>query len=84
MFTDVVLFSQLQIERFSLLEPRAKYLGIAQATNRIFREEGLRAFWKGHVPAQLLSISYGAVQVCPIASSNSFSKIILMWQNITK
>ncbi|XP_062886987.1 mitochondrial thiamine pyrophosphate carrier [Mobula hypostoma] len=53
---------QLQIERLSLLEPRAKYHGIVQATGMIFREEGLQAFWKGHVPAQLLSVSYGAVQ----------------------
>ncbi|XP_051889088.1 mitochondrial thiamine pyrophosphate carrier [Pristis pectinata] len=53
---------QLQIERLSLLEPRAKYHGIVQAVGTIFREEGLQAFWKGHVPAQLLSVSYGAVQ----------------------
>ncbi|XP_072414234.1 mitochondrial thiamine pyrophosphate carrier isoform X1 [Chiloscyllium punctatum] len=53
---------QLQIEKLSLFEPGAKYHGILQATNTIFREEGLQAFWKGHIPAQLLSISYGAVQ----------------------
>ncbi|XP_078081387.1 mitochondrial thiamine pyrophosphate carrier [Mustelus asterias] len=53
---------QLQIERLSLSEPAAKYHGIAQATKTIFQEEGLQAFWKGHIPAQLLSISYGAVQ----------------------
>ncbi|XP_072339047.1 LOW QUALITY PROTEIN: mitochondrial thiamine pyrophosphate carrier [Scyliorhinus torazame] len=53
---------QLQIERLSLFEPAAKYHGVLQATNTIFQEEGLQAFWKGHIPAQLLSISYGAVQ----------------------
>ncbi|XP_043570215.1 mitochondrial thiamine pyrophosphate carrier isoform X2 [Chiloscyllium plagiosum] len=54
---------QLQIEKLSLFEPGAKYHGILQATNTIFREEGLQSFWKGHIPAQLLSISYGAVQI---------------------
>ncbi|XP_032900282.1 mitochondrial thiamine pyrophosphate carrier [Amblyraja radiata] len=70
---------QLQIERFSLLEPRAKYLGIAQATNRIFREEGLRAFWKGHVPAQLLSISYGAVQFASFEFLTKFAHNAMLY-----
>lgn len=53
---------QLQIERLSHSDPGAKYHGIVQATRRIWQDEGPRAFWKGHVPAQLLSIGYGAVQ----------------------
>ncbi|XP_019398083.1 PREDICTED: mitochondrial thiamine pyrophosphate carrier [Crocodylus porosus] len=53
---------QLQIEQLSSSHPLAKYHGIVQAARRISREEGWAAFWKGHVPAQLLSISYGAVQ----------------------
>ncbi|XP_034645958.1 mitochondrial thiamine pyrophosphate carrier isoform X4 [Trachemys scripta elegans] len=54
---------QLQIEQLSPRNPLAKYYGILQTAHRILHEEGLTAFWKGHVPAQLLSISYGAVQV---------------------
>uniref|UniRef100_A0A7N5JFW7 Solute carrier family 25 member 19 n=1 Tax=Ailuropoda melanoleuca TaxID=9646 RepID=A0A7N5JFW7_AILME len=54
---------QLQIERLSRSDPSAKYYGILQAGRQILQEEGLAAFWKGHVPAQLLSIGYGAVQV---------------------
>ncbi|KAM6050816.1 mitochondrial thiamine pyrophosphate carrier isoform 1-T2 [Chlamydotis macqueenii] len=53
---------QLQIEQLSSRNPGAKYHGILQAVQRIFQEEGLVAFWKGHVPAQFLSIGYGAVQ----------------------
>ena len=57
------LSSQLQVERLSSTNPQGKYWGIFQAFRCIYSEEGLSAFWKGHIPAQLLSIAYGAVQV---------------------
>ncbi|XP_059203504.1 mitochondrial thiamine pyrophosphate carrier [Centropristis striata] len=53
---------QLQIERVSSLSPEGKYQGLFQASRCIYSEEGPSAFWKGHVPAQLLSICFGAVQ----------------------
>ncbi|CAL8284569.1 unnamed protein product [Boreogadus saida] len=53
---------QLQIERVSYLHPEGKYRGLLQASRCILREEGLPAFWKGHFPAQLLSVCFGAVQ----------------------
>ncbi|XP_047427759.1 mitochondrial thiamine pyrophosphate carrier [Mugil cephalus] len=53
---------QLQIEDVSSKRPEGKYWGIFQASRCIYSEEGLTAFWKGHIPAQLLSIGYGAVQ----------------------
>ncbi|XP_048346866.1 mitochondrial thiamine pyrophosphate carrier [Sphaerodactylus townsendi] len=53
---------QLQIEQLSSRNPQAKYYGIWQAICQILGEEGPKAFWKGHVPAQLLSVSFGAVQ----------------------
>ncbi|KAL0993102.1 hypothetical protein UPYG_G00103260 [Umbra pygmaea] len=53
---------QLQIERVSSQHPEGKYWGIFQASRCILTEEGLSAFWKGHVPAQLLSVCFGAVQ----------------------
>ncbi|XP_056256511.1 mitochondrial thiamine pyrophosphate carrier isoform X2 [Seriola aureovittata] len=54
---------QLQIERVSSQRPEGKYSGLFQAACCIHSEEGLSAFWKGHIPAQLLSIGFGAVQV---------------------
>uniref|UniRef100_A0A8C7KMP8 Mitochondrial thiamine pyrophosphate carrier n=1 Tax=Oncorhynchus kisutch TaxID=8019 RepID=A0A8C7KMP8_ONCKI len=53
---------QLQIERVSSRHPEGKYWGLFQASRCILAEEGLPAFWKGHVPAQLLSVCFGAVQ----------------------
>ncbi|XP_018417046.1 PREDICTED: mitochondrial thiamine pyrophosphate carrier [Nanorana parkeri] len=53
---------QLQIERLTGHGVHGKYSGIAQAVRLILKEEGLPGFWKGHVPAQLLSVCYGAVQ----------------------
>ncbi|XP_075134834.1 mitochondrial thiamine pyrophosphate carrier [Leptodactylus fuscus] len=53
---------QLQIEDLSGHGTPGKYRGILQAVRLILREEGLSGFWKGHIPAQLLSVCYGAVQ----------------------
>ncbi|KAJ1130061.1 hypothetical protein NDU88_008417 [Pleurodeles waltl] len=53
---------QLQIEQVSGQNPVAKYRGILQAASLILKEEGLPGFWKGHIPAQLLWVSFGAVQ----------------------
>ncbi|VDN20045.1 unnamed protein product [Gongylonema pulchrum] len=41
---------------------KGRYRGVVQACSRIYRDEGLHAFWKGHVPAQGLSAVYGLVQ----------------------
>nr|XP_020472077.1 mitochondrial thiamine pyrophosphate carrier [Monopterus albus]XP_020472078.1 mitochondrial thiamine pyrophosphate carrier [Monopterus albus] len=61
-FDVVKIRFQLQIERVSAQRPEGKYRGIVQAFRCIHSEEGLTAFWKGHIPAQLLSICFGAVQ----------------------
>lgn len=51
---------QLQLEPISV--NKGKYSSILQAVASIVKEEGLSTLWSGHVPAQLLSISYGLLQ----------------------
>jgi len=46
---------QLQAE----IGQHRKYKSLLELVYKLLREEGVRALWKGHVPAQFLSISYG-------------------------
>nr|XP_012221896.1 PREDICTED: mitochondrial thiamine pyrophosphate carrier [Linepithema humile] len=68
---------QLQVEPISKCHG-SKYKSLPQAFLLILREEGIFALWKGHVPAQLLSIVYGMAQ---FYSYNVFMKTI---QDISK
>lgn len=52
---------QLQVEPISEAS-KSKYRSIPQAFSLIIREEGVKALWKGHIPAQLLSVIYGMAQ----------------------
>lgn len=52
---------QLQVEPISR-KAVSKYRSIFHAVSVILQEEGIKAFWKGHIPAQWLSVTYGVVQ----------------------
>lgn len=56
------LFLQLQVEPISGHHV-SKYRSMPQAFFLIYKEEGISALWKGHVPAQFLSVVYGMAQV---------------------
>lgn len=58
----ICIFLQLQVEPISR-HHAGKYKSVPQAFILIYREEGPFALWKGHVPAQFLSIVYGMTQV---------------------
>uniref|UniRef100_A0A1I7VGF1 Mitochondrial thiamine pyrophosphate carrier n=1 Tax=Loa loa TaxID=7209 RepID=A0A1I7VGF1_LOALO len=78
-----VLKIRFQVQREPTFgKTKGQYHGIFQACSRIYEDEGLVAFWKGHVPAQGLSAIYGIVQFaifeflteqavrCPLANEN--------------
>ncbi|KAL3125926.1 hypothetical protein niasHT_009455 [Heterodera trifolii] len=59
-----VLKIRLQLQEEPLRgKSRGKYSGILQSAKLIYHEEGITAFWRGHIPAQGLSIVYGNLVV---------------------
>lgn len=52
---------QLQVEPIKK-KVSSKYQSLPQALFVIYKDEGIKAFWKGHVPAQYLSVTYGLTQ----------------------
>lgn len=52
---------QLQVEPISNVAG-ARYTGTVQTLFSIFRHEGICGLWKGHIPAQMLSVFYGLGQ----------------------
>ncbi|XP_034476821.1 mitochondrial thiamine pyrophosphate carrier [Drosophila innubila] len=54
---------QLQVEPLKSKQVKAsKYVGMLQAFNKIYREEGVRGIWKGHLAGQMMSVTYAVIQ----------------------
>lgn len=73
MFVLKTTIIQLQVED---IKPSGKsyYTGLLQAFIRIYKEEGVYGLWKGHVPAQFLSITFCGAQV-----SDSIKLIVIIF-----
>ncbi len=56
------IFLKLQVEPITALQASAKYRSVLQAVQCIAKEEGLGAFWKGHLSSQLLAVTYSGIQ----------------------
>ncbi|XP_055609557.1 mitochondrial thiamine pyrophosphate carrier-like [Uranotaenia lowii] len=67
---------QLQVEPLREDHMTSKYRTILQSTRLVYKEEGLAAFWKGHNPAQVLSIIYGVSQFSSYEHGNQLLRKI--------
>jgi solute carrier family 25 thiamine pyrophosphate transporter 19 len=67
---------QLQLEPIQKNHAGAKYTSTFQTFMLMFREEGIRGLWKGHVPGQILSITYGFGQFAAYDHFNRHSRKI--------
>lgn len=66
---------QLQLEPIKK-DTGAKYTSTLQTLAMMFKEEGIRGLWKGHVPGQILSITYGFGQFAAYDNFNRHSRKI--------
>lgn len=67
---------QLQLEPIKKHAIGAKYTSTMQTLILMFKEEGVKGLWKGHVPGQVLSITYGFGQFFAYDQFNRNSRSI--------
>lgn len=66
---------QLQLEPIKK-DAGAKYTSTMQTLLLMFKEEGVKGLWKGHVPGQILSVTYGFGQFFAYDQFNRHSRSI--------
>ncbi|XP_016663665.1 mitochondrial thiamine pyrophosphate carrier-like isoform X1 [Acyrthosiphon pisum] len=66
---------QLQVEPLSRNSNNSKYKSIYQSINLIYKEEGFKALWKGLLPGQFLSTTYGLTQFLVFQKTLAFLSI---------
>lgn len=54
----------------------AKYTSTLQTLFLMLREEGIKGLWKGHIPGQLLSVTYGFGQFFAYDQFNRHSRVL--------
>ncbi|KAG2398457.1 Mitochondrial thiamine diphosphate carrier 2 [Vigna angularis] len=55
------------------LSTPSKYTSMVQASKDIFREEGIRGFWRGNVPALLMVMPYTSIQFTVVHKLKTFA-----------
>ncbi|KAJ3374454.1 mitochondrial thiamine pyrophosphate transporter [Allomyces arbusculus] len=68
---DVVKIRLQLQQHHSVGSAQVKYANFLDACRKIVREEGITAFWKGNIPAELLYLVYGGVQFWSYAQINT-------------
>lgn len=71
---------QLQVEPVAAVTG-ARYSGTMQTLVAIFRDEGLHGLWKGHIPAQLLSVFYGLGQFAAYDQLNRAGRHVKVFED---
>lgn len=71
---------QLQLEPIKK-HSGAKYTSTSQTLMLIFKEEGIKGLWKGHVPGQILSVTYGFGQFAAYDQFNRHSRAIKFFED---
>ncbi|QPG73505.1 hypothetical protein FOA43_000816 [Brettanomyces nanus] len=59
--------------RLQLQTDTTKYRGITKTVSSICRHEGLTAFWKGNIPAEIMYLVYGSSQFAFYSLLNAYS-----------